>query len=74
MTDKQWQKIITKTVKSFKVYQANLEIAEQEYIRRYGHTPTDVDDDTWIDTVHYGYGSHNVEDFKASAESRKERI
>ena len=49
---------------------ALLEVAEAEYERRYGHHPSDVDDDWWIDTLHYGNGGTDLKKIKASAEMR----
>lgn len=35
-------------------YKKALEVIETEYERRFGVNPSDIDDDFWIDTFHYG--------------------
>jgi len=57
MTDIQFQKAINKATKKLNEYHAALEIAEEEYKRRFGTYPSDVDDDNWIDAMHLeGFG------------------
>jgi hypothetical protein len=70
MTDKQWESLIKKTVQAFRVHQKNLKLAEGEYVRRYGEHPSEVDDDYWIDVMHYGNGPDdiNINSIKESAE------
>jgi len=54
MTDKKFMDLIDKTQKALREYSRLKELAEKEYERRYGHNPSDIDDDYWIDSVHYG--------------------
>jgi hypothetical protein len=51
MKDSYWLQYIREARKSQKVADHYRELAEQEYERRYGVHPTDVDDDYWIDTL-----------------------
>lgn len=51
MTDEQWKQLIVRTVKAHEKANSLREQAEQEYERRYGQSPSDVDDDWWIDTI-----------------------
>lgn len=57
MTNKQFQKIITKCNSLAIQHRKLLRVAEEEYIKRFGSNPSEVDDDWWIDTMHYGTGS-----------------
>lgn len=52
MTDKEWQTVIDACYKAGKEHLRLLKIAEKEYIRRYKHNPSEVDDDYWIDSLH----------------------
>lgn len=70
MTDKQWQLVINKCVKAGNKHLTLLKIAEDEYIRRYGHNPSEVDDDFWIDALHQCKGSTDINKIKESAELR----
>ena len=74
MTDKKWHKIIIKCKAACDEHKRLLEIAEEEYFKRYGHAPSDVDDDWWIDTLHYGRGSTDLDLIKKAAEMRKDRL
>jgi len=56
MTDKQWNKVIVKCKTACDKHKYLLKIAEDEYERRYGNNPSEVDDETWIDYLHYGRG------------------
>lgn len=73
MTDKQWQSVINKCRKAGDKHFMLLKIAEDEYIRRYGHNPSEVDDDWWIDTLHYCKGDSSVDKIKQSAELCNDR-
>jgi hypothetical protein len=57
MTDAQFQKSIDKTMSLLVKYKSALKIAENEYERRYGANPSEIDDNYWIDSLHIGYGS-----------------
>ncbi|MFY8160470.1 MAG: hypothetical protein ACOVNU_04010 [Candidatus Kapaibacteriota bacterium] len=67
MTDKQWHKIIIKCKAACDNHKVLLKIAEDEYIRRYGKNPIEVDDDWWIDCLHYGHGSTDLDKIKQNA-------
>ena len=68
MTDKQWQSVINKCRKAGDEHKRLLIIAENEYIRRYGHNPSEVDDDWWIDTLHQCCGDTDLQKIKDNAE------
>lgn len=70
MTDKAWESIIKSVVSTYTSYLEFLKIAEQEYERRYGHSPSEVDDDWWIDLCQQGQGRVDIEQIKANAELR----
>ena len=73
MTDKKWLSIINKCRKAGDEYLRLLKIAEDEYQRRYGNNPSDVDDDWWIDTLHYCKGDTDLCKIKDSAEFKNKR-
>jgi hypothetical protein len=73
VTYKQWQSIIDKCKKAGDEHLRLLKIAENEYERRYGHYPSEVDDDWWIDVLHYCKGDTSVDAIKESAEFRIDR-
>lgn len=52
MTDSAFQKLLDRTANAHRKYTALLELAEQEYERRFGDNPSNRDDDFWIDTLH----------------------
>jgi hypothetical protein len=52
MTDKAFEALIRKTADAYNKYRPLLMAAEAEYERRYGASPSDVDDDQWIDSLH----------------------
>ena len=68
MTDKEWQKVISACQKAGLQHRKLLRVAESEYIRRYGHDPSEVNDDWWIDTLHYCNGDSDVKKIKESAQ------
>lgn len=68
MTDNQWQTLINKCRIAGNEHLRLLNIAEEEYIRRYGHNPSEVDDDWWINTLHYCKGDSGLEGIISSAE------
>ncbi len=49
-------------------YMALLSEIEDEYERRYNHHPSDVDNDSWIDSFHYGTSSMTVKQVEESVE------
>lgn len=54
MTDREWKRLIERASTAARLHADLVQQAEEEYERRYGVKPADVDDDFWIDTVHYG--------------------
>lgn len=74
MTDKKWHEIIILCKAACDEHLRLLKIAEDEYFQRYGNTPSDVNDDWWIDTLHYGRGSTDLNFIKKAAEMRKDRL
>ena len=73
MTDKKWHEIIIKCKAACDEHLRLLKIAEEEYYKRYGNSPSDVNDDWWIDTLHYGRGSTDLDLIKKAAEMRIDR-
>ena len=74
MTDKKFQDLIYKTCKSKLQHLRLLDKAEDEYIRRYGNHPSDIDDDYWIDGMHTSLDSvMRVVKIEESALSCKKR-
>jgi hypothetical protein len=70
MTDKQWQSVINKCRSAGDEHLRLLKIAEDEYVRRYGQHPSEVDDDWWIDALHQCKGNTDLQKIKESAEQR----
>jgi hypothetical protein len=60
MTDKQFNKAIIKCRAACELHLSLLKITEGEYEKRYGNHPSDIDD-WWIDSLHYGNGSFDLE-------------
>ena len=56
MTDKQFLRAIRKAVIAANEARLAIDVAENEYVRRFGVHPSDIDNDGWIDTVQYGNG------------------
>lgn len=70
MTDKQFQKAINEARDSLIKYHQKLKVAEDEYKRRYGCYPSDIDDDEWIDSLHVVGIPITVEQVEKSVEYR----
>lgn len=70
LTDKQWFKAIANARKFYEMYKRHLDNAEQEYKRRYGRLPSEVDDDWWIEALHQGQGEISIEIIKEHAEAK----
>ena len=62
MTDKQFGKLLTKLNKAHGAYCELLFKAEEEYKRRFGNYPSDVDDDWWIDSFCQSPAGSTLED------------
>jgi hypothetical protein len=72
MTDKEFKKLIKDTKAAQKRYLTLLDKAENEYERRFGNNPSDVNDDNWIDTMHYPQEELNFEDMMEKAKEANE--
>ena len=70
MTDKQFQKAIDEAIVSLIKYHQKLKVAEDEYERRYGSHPSDIDDDEWINALHVVGIPIKVEQIEASVKIR----
>lgn len=70
LTDKQWFKVIANARKFYEMYKSYLDEAEEEYKRRYGRMPSEVDDDWWIEALHQGHGEISIEIIKEQAEAK----
>ena len=73
MTDKEFEKLIRKAHKLARDHKSMVEAAEIEYKRRFGHHPSDIDDDWWIDALHYGYGNPDLARIVEHAKEAVER-
>ena len=67
MTDNDFMKLIKKTQKFLAQYLGSLEVCEKEYEHRYGHNPSEVDDDYWIDSMHQSAIPMTLEEIKENA-------
>lgn len=70
MTDKQWQKELNALTSAHSKYLKLLKKAEDEYLRRFGHYPSEVDDDFWIDSFSQSDSGAKVEDIIKHAKDR----
>ncbi len=66
MTDKQLQKTLDKLSAANMEYKKLLDLAEDEIVRRFGIHPSEIDNDEWIDSYHYGCGHMTVEELNES--------
>ena len=71
MKDKDFQKLLDDTTKAHLKYRSLLDKAEEEYKRRFGFYPCEVDDDYWIDSFHESPIGATVEEVFKSAELRR---
>jgi len=55
MTDDKYRFLLEELMTITKTKNELLERAEEEYERRFDNSPSDVDDDNWIDLFHYGF-------------------
>ena len=56
MTNKNFNKLLNRVASANAKYKKLLDEAENEFIRRYGNHPSDIDFDSWIDIYHIGNG------------------
>jgi hypothetical protein len=61
-----FQNLINEAAIKLQQYHAALKAAEKEYERRYGHHPSDVDNDAWIDAMHVTGYAIKVEELEQS--------
>lgn len=74
MTDKELQELIDLTIEAKNSYHVVLDALENEYKRRFGYLPSEVEDDNFIDTFHYKQRKKmTVEELKFFAEGREKR-
>lgn len=71
MTDLRFQNLLDKVTSANIKYQSLLKEAEQEYLRRFGNLPSEVDDDNWIDIFHYNPIYTSVKDITSNADVHK---
>lgn len=69
MTDSQYKLALDTCLRRKIKYKQALERIEKEYERRFGFTPSDLDDDYFLDTFHYQSEDYDFEDLIGSAES-----
>lgn len=68
MKDEKLQRLIDDTLSALITYQKLERQLEKEYIRRFGCTASDIDDNGYIDTFLYGQGTnYTVSDFIKNA-------
>lgn len=70
MTDKEWEAKMLECHAKLQEHFKLLEEITEEYEQRYGASPSDIDDDYFIDTFHYGTGKVSLKDVKKHAERR----
>ena len=70
MKDSSFQYLLDRLSTAKKNYDILLESAEKEYKKRFGNYPSDVDDDSWIDTFHIVGGKMTVKEVGESAKKR----
>ena len=56
MTNEAFTKLLQRTARACNRYQQLLSRCNDEYLRRYGSRPNDIDDDYWIDSIEGGAG------------------
>lgn len=59
MTDKQILRLAQKAHKLVNKAHEAIKLADSAYEKRFGTTPSDIDNDGWIDAVHYGQGYYH---------------
>lgn len=70
MTNKEFETLLTDLNKAHVEHDNLLKKAEEEYKRRFGHYPSEVDDDYWIDSFHDSPAGSSLKDVIKSAKSR----
>ena len=72
MKDKSYQLLLNQLTKAHAKYLALLNKAEEEYKRRFGNYPADVDDDWWIDSFCQSAKGSSLEDVIKNAQTKFE--
>jgi len=67
MTDKEFMRLIRRTQMVHAHYMDLLKASEIEYEYRYGHNPSETDDDYWIDSMHQSSISMTIEEIEENA-------
>ena len=62
MTNKNYNKLLLKLASANNNYKQLLNQAEEEFKKRYGNYPSDIDFDSWIDNYHVGNGYMSAEE------------
>ncbi len=73
MTNQRFQGLIIRCRRAGDLYKKLLIEAEEEYKRRFGNYPGEVDDDWWIDTLHYCIGNTDLDQIIEHANLHKSR-
>lgn len=68
MTDKEFNSKLKQLHNAHKKYQQLLGECEDEYERRFGFNPSDIDDDNWIDSFHINCIPANLQQVTEHAE------
>jgi hypothetical protein len=64
MTNNQFNKLLLRLANANSKYKKLLEEAEDEFKRRYGNFPSDIDFDSWIDSYHVATGFMSAEEIE----------
>lgn len=74
MTDGKFKFLLEELMTITKKQRKLMERAEEEYERRFGSNPSEVDDDYWIDTFQYGISnSYDFDDLMIKCKRVNER-
>lgn len=71
MSDKELSGLLRRLATANAKYKELLEEAEQEITERYGVSPSDVDNDEWIDAYHVGTGRMSLQEVDQSMKMYK---
>lgn len=69
MSDSEFVSLLGRVIKANIKYKNLLKLAEDEYEKRFGHNPSDIGDDNWLDIFHYNVDVElDLEQIKEEAE------
>lgn len=71
MNNNEFQLLLNKLAKYNAQYKSALRAAEDEIEKRFGVHPSDIDNDSWIDTFHVGLGGMTVKEVEDSMKLHK---